>query len=89
MHLAVDGDRFGFDLTSNLSVFTDRQNAVRVDVPFDFTVDEQFFLELIEPLISTSLERMSLPPWSAIGLGFGFGLSIMVGFDAGSSRLAR
>src|SRR2546430_14430909 len=24
---------------------------------------------LIEPLIWTSLERMSLPPWSAIGLG--------------------
>ncbi len=46
MHLAVDADRFGFDLTPNLSVFTDRQNAVRVDVPLDFTVDEQFFLEL-------------------------------------------
>src|SRR5262245_4124255 len=46
VHLAVDGDRFGFDLTPNLSVFTDRQNAVRVDVTLDFAVDEQFFLEL-------------------------------------------
>src|SRR5215475_6947741 len=46
MHLTVDGDRFGFDLTPNLSVFTDCQNAVRVDVAFDFAVNEQFFLEL-------------------------------------------
>src|SRR6059058_920818 len=47
------------------------------------------FWNLIEPLISTSLERMSLPPWSAIGLGFGFELSIMFGFGTNSSRLAR
>src|SRR4029453_7062415 len=46
VNLAVNGDRFGFDLTPNLSVFTDCQNAIRVDVAFDFAVDEQFFLEL-------------------------------------------
>ena len=40
VHLAVDGDRFVFDLTPNLSVFTDRQNAVRVDVAFDFAVNK-------------------------------------------------
>ena len=46
VHFAIDADRFGFDLAANLSVFTDRQNAVRVDVAFDFAVDEQFFLKL-------------------------------------------
>ena len=46
VHFAVNGDRFGFDLTPNLGVFTDGQNAVRVDVAFDFAVDKEFFLKL-------------------------------------------
>src|SRR6266498_2270926 len=46
MYFAIDGDRFGFYLAPNFSVFTDRQSAVRVNVPFDLSVDEQFFLEL-------------------------------------------
>jgi hypothetical protein len=46
VHFAIDGDRFGFYLTLNFSVFTNRQNAVRVNIPFDLSVDEKFFLEL-------------------------------------------
>src|SRR6266568_8574413 len=46
MHFAIHGDRFGFYLTPNFSVFTDRQNAVRVNIPFDLSVDEKFLLEL-------------------------------------------
>jgi hypothetical protein len=42
----IDGDRFGCYLAPNFSVFTDRQNAIRVNVPFDLPVDEQFLLEL-------------------------------------------
>ena len=45
MHLAVDRDRFGFDLAVNVSVLTNRQHAIRIDISFDFPVDEKFFLE--------------------------------------------
>src|SRR5207248_10758233 len=46
MHFAIDGDRFGFYLAANVSVFTNRQDAVGIDFPFDLPVDEKFFLEL-------------------------------------------
>ena len=46
MHLAIDGDRLGFYLAPDFSVFTDGQNAIRVNVSFDLPVDEKFLLEL-------------------------------------------
>src|SRR5947207_9545739 len=46
MHFAIDCDRFGFYLAANVSVFTNRQDAVGIDFPFDLPVDEKLLLEL-------------------------------------------
>jgi len=45
LDFAVNGNRFRFDLTADIRVLTDRQNAVGVDFTFDFAVDEQFLLK--------------------------------------------
>jgi len=45
MHFAVNGDRFCLDLAANISVFTDRQNTIGIDLAFDLAVDEQLLLK--------------------------------------------
>ena len=45
LDLAVNGNRFRFDLAADVRVLTDRQHAVGIDFAFDFAVDEQFLLK--------------------------------------------
>jgi hypothetical protein len=49
VHLAVNGDGFGLDLTANLGVLTDDQNAWGENFAFDLAVDGQVILELDRP----------------------------------------
>ena len=38
-------DRFGFDLTTNIRVFPDREHPIRIDLPLDFSIDKKLFLK--------------------------------------------
>ena len=46
LDLAVNRDRFRFDLAANVRVLTDGQDAIRIDFALHFAVDQQFLFEI-------------------------------------------